>query len=56
MKLTVGYELQYHFGQPPPVIVMLNAPLHPCLRPQETNVVGPPMPISGGAPLEICGG
>jgi transglutaminase-like putative cysteine protease len=49
MKLRVGYELQYHFPQPTPVIMMLN--VHHSrvadLERPDTIVIAPPVPISG---------
>ena len=49
MKLRVGYELQYHFPQPTPVIMMLNVHytrVSDLERPDHI-VIGPSVPISG---------
>ena len=49
MKFRVGYELQYHFPQPTPVIMMLN--IHYTrvsdLEQPDHIVIGPSVPISG---------
>ena len=49
MKLRVGYELQYHFPQPTPVIMMLSVHytrVSDLERPDHI-VIGPSVPISG---------
>jgi transglutaminase-like putative cysteine protease len=49
MKLRVGYELQYHFPQPTPVIMMLNVHytrVSDLERPDHI-VIAPSVPISG---------
>jgi transglutaminase-like putative cysteine protease len=49
MKLRVGYELQYHFPQPTPVIIMLNVHytrVSDLERPDHI-VIAPSVPISG---------
>jgi transglutaminase-like putative cysteine protease len=49
MKLRVGYELQYHFPQPTPVIMMLSihyTRVSDLERPDHI-VIGPSVPISG---------
>src|SRR5687768_11597531 len=49
MRLRIGYELQYHFPQPTPVIMMLN--IHYTrvsdLEGPDHIVVRPSVPISG---------
>ena len=49
MRLRVGYELQYHFPQPTPVIMMLNihyTRVSDLERPDHI-VISPSVPISG---------
>jgi transglutaminase-like putative cysteine protease len=49
MKLRIGYELQYHFPQPTPVIMMLNVHYTRVsdLERPDTIVIAPSVPISG---------
>jgi hypothetical protein len=49
MKLRVGYELQYEFPQPTPVIMMLSihSTLVGLLERPDHMVIEPPVPISG---------
>ena len=49
MKLRVGYELQYHFPQPSPVILMLNIHFTRVsdLAAPDHIIINPSVPISG---------
>ena len=49
MRLRVGYELQYHFPQPTPVIMMLNVHYTRVsnLERPDHIVISPAVPISG---------
>ncbi len=49
MKLRVGYELQYDFPQPTPVVSMLNIHFTRVsdLASPDHMVISPPVPVSG---------
>ena len=57
MKLRVGYELQYHFPQPTPVILMLNIHFTRVsdLAAPDHIIINPSVPISGYATGLVTG-